>query len=218
MKHHSKQSGNKKYQHSRENWPIDLMDLWGGSTRSMETEDGVKTVIVHGESSRSSAVTAEKDIEAPEYSESNIIISECSEETSESSGHKRIRIRSVPTEASTFSPRSICNDPGSPKQQHSTSKKVTFLQETETRESHQHRKSRRRERKKLVDVHVCTSTMCEACRCNSEQIYPQQEVRFVAAQPLEPKMIKKLKNAPRDARWYEMGESFHDLYQKANSI
>jgi hypothetical protein len=59
-----------------------------------------------------------------------------------------------------------------------------------------------------VDVHDCHSTTCKVCRQKSAG------VTFVSVKPLEPKMVGKLRTGP--PRWYEIGQSFVDLYQEAN--
>jgi hypothetical protein len=56
-----------------------------------------------------------------------------------------------------------------------------------------------------VDVHACSSNTCETCTC-------KKEVQFIPAKPLEPKMVNKLRTAPQ---WWDIGESFYDLYQQA---
>jgi len=59
-----------------------------------------------------------------------------------------------------------------------------------------------------VDVHQCISSSCHICRRS------RSEVSFVQAMALEDKMIGKLRTTP--GRWWELGESFVDLYQQAN--
>ena len=70
--------------------------------------------------------------------------------------------------------------------------------------SHDHSVS---EQATSVDVHICNSSSCELCR-------QKNSVTFVAAKPLEPQMIGKLRQGP--TRWWEIGESFFDLYTQAN--
>ncbi|KAG7346788.1 hypothetical protein IV203_005857 [Nitzschia inconspicua] len=70
---------------------------------------------------------------------------------------------------------------------------------------------KRKQRMAEVDVHSCISKTCEMCRCEEQQ----QQIHFVSAQRLDSNMVQKLKHVPESARWWEMGESFHDLYHQA---
>lgn len=82
--------------------------------------------------------------------------------------------------------------------------------------SQSHKEGRTREKKQPkaeVDVHSCNSESCELCRYREQR---KQQVTFVAAQPLDSKMVQKLKHAPESAAsWWEMGDSFYELYQQA---
>lgn len=63
-----------------------------------------------------------------------------------------------------------------------------------------------------VDVHSCQSKTCPLCRNKNKK----RHVQFISAQRLEPGMIFKMQSgSARDSRWWEVGESFFDLYQRA---
>ena len=224
-------------QRQQQQQPQDLRDLPAGSTQSMETDDGIETIVIGAESSLSSTtVYDEDDMETASHKHHGKKISRGREDTCINYHKKDRRRHHDPSAPLTFTPRSIIRDPETPRLYDSNPKKVSFHKHNEQQanvnptENRQQRKSRRRERRKRVDVHMCTSTMCEVCHgsnnnSNNQQQHQQQSshseqgvggITFVSAQPLDPKMIHKLQNAPYHAKWYEMGQSFHDLYQKAN--
>jgi hypothetical protein len=73
-----------------------------------------------------------------------------------------------------------------------------------------HHHQLQQQQKNQIDVRPCISETCVICKWKQ-----RSQVQFVAAQKLDPKMVQKLKHAPENTRWWEMGESFHDLYHKA---
>jgi hypothetical protein len=85
-----------------------------------------------------------------------------------------------------------------------------------------------------VDVHICPLKTCTLCRyanssldtkeklLNHKQHQQHQQkditggVHFIAAQKMESGMVKKMQSSSAiQSRWWEIGESFFDLYQRA---
>ncbi len=60
-----------------------------------------------------------------------------------------------------------------------------------------------------MDVHECNSSLCTLC--NS---FGKKGITFVNVTTLDTNMIGKLRSQP--LKWYELGQSFDELYREAN--
>jgi hypothetical protein len=187
----------------------DLMDIVVNSTESMETDDGVETYLPSSHSNND-----DDDVEAQQQPHRfhEVLASSTRPKSQEKSMTDRAENDVSPLSSVDSSHR---KDPP----EHS---RGSFTDGERCLRIPSDISKRERLRKKMeqqlaqIDVHSCKSETCEVCRCREKQQQSQQQnVQFVSAQKLDPGMIYKLKNAPESARWWEMGESFYDLYQRA---